>query len=127
MTDIENAIEAITQQQSKLQKNSAPFFVGEQLKDILRGTPSAAGIVLQDLKTAGMGIADCEKKIADFASKHRAGSTGCCPPMEADRIIREFYGIPAESALHFDQSAITAKAGQITVQKARKVSLADFL
>lgn len=37
MTDIENAIEAITQQQSKLQKNSAPFFVGEQLKDILRG------------------------------------------------------------------------------------------
>lgn len=127
MTDLENAIETITQQQSKLQKNSAPFFVGEQLKDILRGTPSAAGIVLQDLKTAGMGIADCEKKIADFASKHRTGSTGCCPPMEADRIIREFYGIPAEPALCFDQSAITAKAGQITVQKVRKVSLADFL
>ena len=125
MTDIENAIEAITQQQSKLQKNSAPFFVGEQLKDILRGTPSAAGIVLQDLKTAGMGIADCEKKIADFASKHRTGSTGCCPPMEADRIIREFYGIPFLGVDLANGPDWTANAKP--AQKQKKVNLADFL
>ena len=125
MTDLENAIEAITQQQSKLQKNSAPFFVGEQLKDILRGTPSAAGIVLQDLKTAGMGIADCEKKIADFASKHRTGSTGCCPPMEADRIIREFYGIPFVVVDLANGPDWTANAKP--AQKQKKVNLADFL
>lgn len=125
MTDLENAIEAITQQQSKLQKNSAPFFVGEQLKDILSGTPSTAGIVLQDLKTAGMGIADCEKKIADFASKHRTGSTGCCPPMEADRIIREFYGIPLVGVDLANGPDWTANAKP--AQKQKKVNLADFL
>ena len=125
MTDLENAIEAITQQQGKLQKNSTPFFVGEQLKDILRGTPSAAGIVLQDLKTAGMGIADCEKKIADFASKHRTGSTGCCPPMEADRILREFYGIPFAGVDLANGPDWTANAKP--AQKQKKVNLADFL
>lgn len=125
MTDLENAIEAITQQQNKLQKNSAPFFVGEQLKDILRGTPSAAGIVLQDLKTAGMGIEDCEKKIADFASKHRTGSTGCCPPMEADRIIRKFYGIPFVGVDLANGPDWTTNAKQ--TQKQKKVNLADFL
>ena len=125
MTDLENAIDAITQQQNKLQKNSAPFFVGEQLKDILRGTPSAAGIVLQDMKTAGMGIADCEKKIADFASKHRAGSTGCCPPMEADRIIREFYGIHFVGIDLANGPDWTANAKP--AQKQKKVNLADFL
>lgn len=125
MTDLEKAIEAITQQQGKLQKNSAPFFVGEQLKDILKGTPSAAGIVLQDLKTAGMGIADCEKKIADFASKHRTGSTGCCPPMKADRIIREFYGIPFVGVDLANGPDWTANAKP--AQKQKKVNLADFL
>lgn len=65
MTALEKAIEAITEQQSKMEKDSTPYFVGEQLKDILRSAPpSAAEIVLQDLGTKGMSVEDCEKKIA---------------------------------------------------------------
>lgn len=70
MTALEKAIEAITEQQSKMEKDSTPYFVGEQLKDILKSAPpSVAEIVLQDLGTKGMSVEDCEKKIADYASK----------------------------------------------------------
>ena len=102
MTDLEKAIEAIEKQQGKLKKFSMAHTVGEQLKDILRDQPTAAGIVLQDLANAGMGIVDCEKKIAAYAREHREGNGGCCPPQEADRIIREFYGIPARVVIGVD-------------------------
>ena len=46
MTDLEKAIEAIEKQQGKLKKFSMAHTVGEQLKDILRDQPTAAGIVL---------------------------------------------------------------------------------
>lgn len=128
MTDLEKAIAAIEKQQSKQQEFSAAHAVGEQLKDILRERPDAAGIVLQDFENAGMSIADCEKKIAAFASAHRTGNTGCCPPMEADRIIREFYGIPAREIVGVD----LAKGRDFTARieltpKPKRVNLADFL
>ena len=129
MTDLEKAIEAIENQQGKLKQVSMAYTVGEQLKDILRTQPSAAGIVLQDLENDGMGIADCEKKIAAYASKHREGSAGCCPPQEADRIIREFYGIPAGGVVI---GLDLARGPDFTpeakpAQKPKKISLANFL
>ena len=100
--------------------------MGEQLKDILRSAPpSVAEIVLQDLGTKGMSVEDCEKKIADYASKHRHGNQGCCPPTEADRIIREFYGIPMVGIDLANGPDFTAYAKP--AQKQTKVSLADFL
>lgn len=126
MTALEKAIEAITEQQSKMEKDSTPYFVGEQLKDILRSAPpSAAEIVLQDLGTKGMSVEDCEKKIVDYASKHRHGNQGCCPPTEADRIIREFYGIPMVGIDLANGPDFMAYAKP--AQKQTKVSLADFL
>ena len=129
MTDLEKAIEAIEKQQGKLKKFSMAHTVGEQLKDILRDQPDAAGIVLEDLKNAGMGIVNCEKKIAAYASKHREGNTGCCPPQEADRIIREFYGIPARRAVI---GIDLAQGRDFTAEvkpapKPKKINLANFL
>ena len=34
-----------------------------------------------------------EKKIKDFADKNKTGSFACVIPSEAERIIREFYGL----------------------------------
>ena len=127
MTAYEEAVQEITAQQQKLDQWHPAFQLGDQLKDILSGMQDAAPIVLQDLKQQGMKLTDCEKKIADFAQKHKRGIAGCCPPKEADRIIREFYGIPAAPTVCFDQSAIAGRVDQIPAQKTRKVSLADFL
>lgn len=128
MTDLEKAIEAIEKQQGKLKKFSMAHTVGEQLKDILRDQPTAAGIVLQDLENAGMGIVDCKKKIAAYAKEHREGNGGCCPPLEADRIIREFYGIPARVVIGVDlASGPDFTATVKPAQKPKKINLAKYL
>lgn len=128
MIDLEEAIEAIEKQQAKLKKFSMAHTVGEQLKDILRDQPAAAGIVLEDLKNAGMGIVDCEKKIEAYASKNREGNAGCCPPQEADRIIREFYGIPPRVVIGIDLANGPDVTTEVKLtQRPKKISLASFL
>ena len=72
--------------------------VGEQLKDILRDQPGFAQLVLQDLENESMTIRACEKKIKEYADKHKTGNFACVIPAEAERIIREFYGLHAEAA-----------------------------
>ena len=88
------AIEKITAQQPK--ERTPVWMVGEQLKDILRSEPSLAELVAQDLDVTEMSIAECEKKIKAFADRHKTGSFSCVIPSEAERIIREFYGLPTQ-------------------------------
>lgn len=126
MTALEKAIAAIESQQKKLAKDCPAFYVGEQLKDIIRATPRAAEIVLEDLAMKGMGVADCENKIADYAKAHKTGNHGCCPPQVADRIIRDFYGIPAAPAAATVQPAAPAATVDRPAIKS-KVSLFDFM
>lgn len=89
---LSNAIAKIAAQQSK--ERTPVWMVGEQLKDILRGEPHLADIVAQDLDVKEMALAECEKKIKAFADKHKTGNFSCVIPSEAERIIREFYGLP---------------------------------
>ena len=125
MTELQNALDKITAQQGKHKQGSAPWCVGEQLKDILRAQPEIAELVVHDLDQAGMSLADCEKKIAAFAQDHRQGSVGFCGPADADRIIREFYGLPARSETTYP----IAPAGTQTAAPARRkiIRLEDFL
>lgn len=129
MTDLQMAFQAIHEQQEKMQKYSPAYCLGEQLKGILSENPAAASLVLEDFKNPGMNITDCEKKIAEFAKAHKVGNCGCCPPQEADRIIREFYGIPTSPApaslTLLTQEAHAAAHG--AKPKATKVNLAAFL
>lgn len=93
MNVLEIALEKITAQQPT--ERTAVWMVGEQLKDMLRAEPYLAEIVGQDLDVEDMSLAECEKKIKAFADKHKADGFSCVIPSEADRIIREFYGLPA--------------------------------
>lgn len=88
--------EKIESQQGKVQ--DAVWMVGEQLKDICRIDPHCAEIVMQDLENPDMSLANCEKKIKAYADKHKTGNFSCVIPSVADKIIREFYGLPAASA-----------------------------
>ena len=89
-----NVFEKIEAQQ-KGKENTAPWMVGEQLKDICRREPRAAELVDKDLDVKEMSIAECEKKIKAWADAHKKGSCAVVPPNVADEIIRKFYGIPA--------------------------------
>lgn len=121
MTDLNTVLDKITAQQSQYKKGSAPWCVGEQLKDILRAQPEAADLVAQDLEQKGMGLADCEKQIAAFAKSNSQGNVGYCGPADSDRIIREFYGLPAR----WEESAAPAAAP--APARRRTIRLADFM
>lgn len=86
----ERCVDLIAQQQ-KGHERGPVFWLGEQLRDICRMTPGAAELVANDLERKGMGLVDCEKKLAELAQKNR-GQIGA---EDADGVIREFYGLAA--------------------------------
>lgn len=94
---LSNCIDLITTQQGTDQ-NSPVYWVGEQLKDIVKSTPGASELVAIDLEMPGKSIADCEKKIKEYADEHKSGNCAVVPPPVADKIIREFYGIAERGA-----------------------------
>lgn len=99
MTDFqEKAIAAIEAQQASVKERSPQWTVGEQLKDICRMEPRSAELIAQDLQVKEMGIVAAEKKLKAFADAHKTGNFSCVMPMEADRILREFYGLSAAGA-----------------------------
>lgn len=93
--------EKIAEQQAKC-PGSAAWFVGEQLAEICRGDPRAEEIVERDLDVPEMSIKAAEKKIAAFAKQNQRGNAGFCSGADAERILRDFYGIPAAAPATFD-------------------------
>ena len=94
MSYVEKAIAAIEEQQAKVKARSAQWMVGEQLKDICLREPRSAELIAQDLEVEKMSITEAEKKIKAFADSHKTGSFACVTPVEAEKILREFYGLP---------------------------------
>lgn len=87
--------------QQKGCENTLAWMVGEQLKDICAADPACAELVSQDLENKDMSLEKAAAKIkayADELHKKQKGNCVCVPPNEAERIIREFYGLPAASA-----------------------------
>lgn len=123
MTHLQTAMDKITAQQATHKQGSAPWCVAEQLKDILRAQPEIAELVANDLDQTGMGLADCEKKIAAFANDHRQGSVGFCGPADSDRIIRAFYGLPEAPAA----TSPTSPAVPSPAPRRKTIRLADFM
>lgn len=95
---IERAIAMLEDQQSKVRARSPQWMVAEQLKDICRQEPHCAELIAQDLENPAMSITEAEKKIKAFSDGHKTGNFGCVTPVEADRILREFYGLPSLEA-----------------------------
>lgn len=93
-----SAIEKIRTQQAKVKARSAQWMVAEQLIDICRHEPQSAELLDKDLDVPEMSITAAEKKIKDFADKHKSGGFSCVTPAEADEILRKFYGLPMPGA-----------------------------
>lgn len=124
-TNLQTALHKIHEQQKKCKQGSAPWYVGEQLKDILRQDATGAAHVAMDIDLKGMGLSDCEKKIAAFAKNNQQGNIGFCGPADSDRIIREFYGLPECKVAPLPVPSVDAPA---TISTKRKIiRLEDFL
>lgn len=114
---LNEAIKKIEAQQAKLGKSPA-YWVGEQLKDMLRAEPWNADLVARDLDVPEMAITQVEKKIQKQANKNG----GACGGAEADKIIREFYGFrPAE------EGRSPAPAAEPKKKKREAIRLEDFM
>jgi len=127
---MEKAIRAIEAQQAKVKARSAPWMVGEQLKDMIRREPGIAELIAQDLTAGGMSLTAAEKKINAFADKHRTGNFACVTPGEAEEILREYFGLPAAAgaqapSVSSADSSLPEGAGTGDAGKA-VIDLADF-
>lgn len=115
----EAAIAAIEEQQKKLPEFSTAWVCAEQIKDICRNEPDSAELILKDLEVPEMSVVNAEQKIKKFADKHKTGNSAAVSPMQADEIIREFYGLPKISK---EQNAKDSNANRGGV-----IDITDFL
>ena len=99
-----SAVEKIERQQAKEKGRTAAWMVGEQLKDMARREPESAELLDKDLDIPEMSIQQAEKKIKAYADAHKTGSFACVTPVEAERILREFYGLRNPSVSFADTS-----------------------
>ncbi len=90
--------EKIEAQQAKESGRTDAWMVGEQLKDICRAEPRSAELVEKDLDIQEMSLKKAAGKIKAFADSRRTGSFACVTPAEAERILREFYGLGKRDA-----------------------------
>ena len=93
-----SAIDKLREQQSKVPARGPQWMVAEQLMDICRAEPICAALLDQDLDVEAMSITEAEKKIKAYADAHETGSFACVTPVEAERILREFYGLPQRAS-----------------------------
>ena len=87
---LQETTKRIRQQQGK---RGPIWMCGEQLLEMIAADEAACKLVLDDLKHGGMSLEGCEKKIREFARGHE----NCCTGAEAEKIIREYFGLPEKA------------------------------
>lgn len=93
MDKLKEAVAAVEAQQAKEKGRTAPWMVGEQLKDMLSREPGAAELILTDLTSGGMSLRGAEAKIKAHADKNKTGNFACVTPVESEAILREYFGL----------------------------------
>lgn len=90
-----DVFERITELQGEFNPDSIPYMIGEQLKDICRNDPACGPILLEDLENPDMGLAAADKKLYDHGKTLAKGRGGVgISPRAAEKVLREFYGLP---------------------------------
>lgn len=92
---MDKVLKMIEEQQKGHKEHEPLFTVGEQLKDIARHEPASAELLEKDLAVQEMSLAAAAKKLKEYADKnHKGAGCFCITPKVAEKILREFYGLP---------------------------------
>lgn len=90
---------AIIENQQKGHETETVYMIGEQIKEIAHREPANIELLEHDLATDGMKLTDLADHFQKYADKNRGSQKSfCITPKVAEKLIREFFGLPDESA-----------------------------
>lgn len=114
-------LEIIISEQQKGHEGKPRFMIGEQLKELASGSDFIADLLEKDLAVPEMSLEAAERKLQEYADKnHGSARSFCITPDVAEKILREFYGLPERDKL--------AEPGDVPAGKPKiHVDLADYM
>lgn len=93
------------------------YMIGEQLLEMAEREPACAELLEKDLVVKEMSLDAAAQKLKEYADKnHKGVGCFCIVPKVAEKILREFYGLP--------------KAGEAPAEPAQQqgyIDLSSFL
>ena len=101
-------------EQQKGHENEPRFMIGEQLKEIAEREPLSAELLERDLEIEEMSLEAAEKHFQEYADKnHGKAKAFCITPKVAERLLREFYGLPIPEENAPEKKEADSSAGYI--------------
>ena len=90
------------------------FMIGEQLKEIAEREPLSAELLERDLEIEEMKLEAAEKHFQEYADRnHGKAKAFCITPKVAERLLREFYGLPIPEENAPEKKEADSSAGYI--------------
>ena len=101
-------------EQQKGHETEPRFMIGEQLKEIAEREPLSAELLERDLEIEEMSLEAAEKHFQKYADKnHGKAKAFCITPKVAERLLREFYGLPIPEENAPEKKEADSSAGYI--------------
>lgn len=101
-------------EQQKGHENAPRFMIGEQLKEIAEREPLSAELLERDLEIKEMSLEAAEKHFQEYADKnHGEAKDFCITPKVAEKLLREFYGLPIPEENAPEKKEADGSAGYI--------------
>ena len=104
----------LIEEQQKGHENEPRFMIGEQLKEIAEREPLSAELLERDLEIEEMSLKAAEKHFQEYADRnHGKAKAFCITPKVAERLLREFYGLPIPEENAPEKKEADSSAGYI--------------
>ena len=101
-------------EQQKGHETEPRFMIGEQLKEIAEREPLSAELLERDLEIEEMNLEAVEKHFQEYADRnHGKAKAFCITPKVAERLLREFYGLPIPEENAPEKKEADSSAGYI--------------
>ena len=101
-------------EQQKGHETEPRFMIGEQLKEIAEREPLSAELLERDLEIEEMNLEAAEKHFQEHADRnHGKAKAFCITPKVAERLLREFYGLPIPEESAPEKKEADSSAGYI--------------
>ena len=104
-------------EQQKGHENKPRFMIGEQLKEIAEREPLSAELLERDLEIEEMNLEAAEEHFQEYADEQTRGKRSnvvfCITPKVAERLLREFYGLPIPEENAPEKKEADSSAGYI--------------